>query len=72
MSETIKPLTHPYHIALEAAGHKLIRDEDGDVDIFRLDANFHNGPECELCGETWCHHCKEDIEPCNKTTHENQ
>lgn len=57
---------HPYHSELENAGHRLIRSEDGTVDIFRLDSGYHNGPECELCGETWCQHCRRDIEPCEK------
>ena len=68
----IMPPTHPYYIAIEAAGHKLIRKDDGEVDEFRLDIDFvegfggHNGPECSLCGETWCVWCQEKIEPCKK------
>ena len=46
----LRPLTHPFHIQLEQAGHKLIRDETGDVDIFICDFDAHNGPGCELCG----------------------
>ncbi len=53
-----------YHKKLEEAGHELIRDENGQIDIFRLDANYHNGPECVLCHETWCHHCQNVIEKC--------
>lgn len=62
--------THPYHVALEAAGHKLIRDETGAVDDNRLDIDDyesgggHNGPECALCGRTWCIHCRDPIAPC--------
>lgn len=36
---------------LGAAGHRLVKKEDGSVDIFRLDYDRHNGPECELCGK---------------------
>jgi len=61
-----KTLTHPFHIALEAAGHKLKRD-DGDVDIFAYYSGNHNGPECVLCGDSWCHHCGGEIEPCTKS-----
>lgn len=53
-----------YHTALEAAGHKLIRDEGGYIDTFRLDIDHHNGPECERCGQTWCQHCQPTVEPC--------
>lgn len=45
--------------------HDLYLDEDGDIDIFRLDEGYHNGPECRRCGDIWCHHCepnKEDEE----------
>jgi hypothetical protein len=56
-----------YHKKLEAAGHKLIRDDDGYIDIFVLDEGYHNGPGCELCGESWCHHCEPTITPCTPT-----
>lgn len=49
---------------LEAAGHRLKRDEDGEVDYFAFSYEFHNGPRCELCGDSWCHHCEDEIEPC--------
>ena len=48
----------------EALGHRLIRDEDGKIDIFRLEIDHCNGPECELCGQSWCHHCRDTPEPC--------
>ena len=59
-------MSHPFHAKLEAAGHRLIRNEDGAVDVFRLDAGFHNGPECELCGRSWCHHCEMVASTCPK------
>jgi hypothetical protein len=62
----MKPPTEPFHVKLEQAGHKLIRDEDGDVDIFICDTSWHNGPGCELCGESWCQHCDPVIEPCSQ------
>jgi hypothetical protein len=47
------------YAALEKAGHKLVRREDGSVNEWVLDDdnNFHNGPGCELCGQSWCQHC---------------
>jgi len=68
----VVPLTHHFHIALEAAGHKLKRDEDGEVDIFALESGTHNGPECVLCGDSWCHHCGGTIEPCAKSGQNDQ
>lgn len=59
--------TPAYHKLIEEAGHRLIRNQNGQIDIFRLDAGNHNGPECELCGETWCQHCQIDIEKCKNT-----
>lgn len=47
-----------FYTALEAAGHKLVRDEDGEIDSSQLDADYHNGPGCEKCHETWCEHCE--------------
>lgn len=59
-----------FYRRLERAGHKLIRDEDGDIDIWRMDADVHNGPGCELCEMNWCHHCRDiysKIEKCKKS-----
>lgn len=62
-----------YHVALEAAGHKLIRADNGEIDDWRMDVDDpegfrgHNGPECAVCGEMWCIHCREKIEPCRGT-----
>lgn len=41
---------------LTEAGHKL-RLRDGEVDEFVCDVEFHNGPACELCGQSWCVWC---------------
>lgn len=37
--------------------HDFYKDEDGDIDIWRVDEGYHNGPECIRCGEIACHHC---------------
>lgn len=47
-----------FYDALEAAGHKLVRDEGGEIDAFQCDADYHNDPGCEKCHETWCEHCE--------------
>lgn len=50
----------------EELGHKLQRDEDGDIDVFAVDSGFHNGPACEACRDSWCHHCTsaDELKPC--------
>lgn len=50
-------LKDPFIQKLKDAGHILALNEDGTVDVFRLDVGYHNGPECLLCGESWCQHC---------------
>ena len=59
-------LDDPFHAMLEDAGHRLIRSANGEVDIFVLDYDFHNGPGCELCGNVWCQHCQNEITQCDK------
>lgn len=53
-----------YYDALEAAGHKLRRNEDGSVDHWGLDHGYHNGPICLICDDSWCEHCQDKIQPC--------
>ena len=60
-----------YYDKLEAAGHKLIRGDDGKIDEFQLDVDMedgayggHNGPRCEICRDTWCVWCHEEPKPC--------
>ena len=58
-----------FYDALEAAGHELIRNENGKVNQFVLDVDNesfggHNGPGCRRCGESWCQHCNNEIEEC--------
>ena len=48
----------------ELLGHRLYRNEDGSVDDWRLESDYHNGPECMVCGLSWCHHCDPEVEPC--------
>lgn len=55
-----------FHKALEDAGHELVREKDGSVDIWQLDYEPHNGPACVKCGESWCHHCQGTIIKCKQ------
>jgi len=52
-----------FYTELESKGHKLIRDEDGEIDT-TYGSDYHNGPSCELCNASWCHHCRDETEPC--------
>lgn len=40
--------------------HLWYRDSHGEIDEWRLDYGFHNGPECQICGEAFCEHCHKD------------
>lgn len=37
--------------------HRWQLNEWGEVDMFALDVDIHNGPRCTRCGEGFCHHC---------------
>ncbi len=50
-----------FYQAIHDAGHELLLDEDGVIDIFVFDIDHHNGPGCSLCGDSWCHHCRDVI-----------
>lgn len=60
--------------------HKWKLREDGSIDTFAYADGNHNGPECELCGFSYCHHCDDFSEssceifeePQNKTKDEKQ
>lgn len=34
---------------------------DGEVDHFAVDFEYHNGPECEICGLHFCEHCAPEM-----------
>lgn len=40
--------------------HLWYKNDSGEVDMWRLDHGFHNGPECEVCGKCFCGHCEPD------------
>jgi hypothetical protein len=54
--------------AMKAKGHTPRMTEDGYLDIFFCDSGFHNGPGCDSCHWSCCHHCDgiEDIPQCSK------
>lgn len=37
--------------------HMWRKKEDGEIDEWAWDSEFHNGPVCVLCGATPCIHC---------------
>jgi hypothetical protein len=40
--------------------HTWRLNSDGDIDIWALDIDYHNGPVCIVCEEYYCHHCRPD------------
>jgi hypothetical protein len=56
---------HLWYVA-NPNGHVWQLDEDGLVDIYALDFEFHNGPMCKVCWLSFCEHCQRegDLEPC--------
>ena len=47
--------------AMKAKGHMPYVNSDGSLDDFVLDYDHHNGPGCQACGWSVCHHC-EDVD----------
>jgi hypothetical protein len=45
----------------ERSGHVWALDADGEIDVWRLDAGYCNGPYCLACKEAFCKHCHPDI-----------
>ena len=37
--------------------HLWYKDKNGEIDMWRLDIGFHNGPECQVCHAAFCEHC---------------
>jgi hypothetical protein len=46
--------------------HVWDRNADGSIDQFALDVDYHNGPRCVNCGESFCWHCTEDPGECRE------
>ena len=52
--------------AMIGNGHVPQMDEDGSLDIFVCDNDYHNGPGCAECSDNWCWHCDDPsvVGPC--------
>lgn len=54
----------PIHIHEEYQEHDWVLNEDGEVDMFAHEREFHIGPSCKRCYHSFCIHC--DPEGWNK------
>ena len=52
----------PKHTLIKYGKHKWKRDENGNIDEFAWDFDYHNGVMCEVCGECYCVHCDPDYD----------
>ena len=50
----------PKHIHQVFAEHDWELDEEGKIDTFAMDVDFHNGPVCKRCHYSFCEHCEPD------------
>lgn len=53
-----------YFEYLESKGHSLKREDDGTVDIWAFDEDYHNGIMCIKCYDSWCYHCRDSAIDC--------
>jgi hypothetical protein len=53
-----------YHSYLRKLDHVLRLDDSGNVDVFGLCYETHNGPVCINCGDSWCQHCADVADKC--------
>lgn len=44
------------------AHHDWKKDENGEIDMFAYEFEYHNGPVCQRCDESFCIHCEDDID----------
>ena len=47
----------PIHIHQEFPEHEWTCDEDGNINEFAMEFDYHNGPACKRCDYTFCIHC---------------
>lgn len=38
-------------------GHAFALDTRGEIDVWALDEEYHNGPRCVTCHTYFCEHC---------------
>lgn len=41
--------------------HKWYLEPNGDIDVWRLEYDIHNGPQCMRCKQSFCEHCRPKI-----------
>lgn len=47
----------PIHIHEEHPEHDWETDENGKIDEFAMEYEYHNGPMCKRCYHSFCIHC---------------
>ena len=57
-SADVAPVVHGRWIFTKR--HLWYKDENGNIDEWRVDNGFHNGPECQICHTAFCEHCTPD------------
>ena len=50
----------PKHTYIKHGKHTWKKNENGEIDDFAWDYDYHNGVVCEVCGEAVCVHCNPD------------
>lgn len=50
----------PRHIHEEYPEHNWCCEEDGTINEFAMEYEYHNGPSCKRCGYSFCVHCDPD------------
>lgn len=48
------------HIHKEYPEHDWIKDENGEIDEWAVDSEYHNGPMCKRCYHSFCIYCDPD------------
>ena len=41
----------------QSYNHLWAKDENGDIDMFAFEEDYHNGPRCTKCDDYFCAHC---------------
>jgi len=59
-SANVAPVVHGRWVFTRK--HLWYKEDDGEIDLWRLDVGFHNGPACQVCGESFCVNCNKDWE----------
>lgn len=52
----------PKHTLIKHGKHTWRKKENGEVDCFAWDFDYHNGVVCEVCGETVCVYCNPEYD----------